>query len=134
MDEEVKHPAQAGWSNWRSASGVLCDEKGPLRLKYKFQRTVIRPVMLYGTETVGMKKIEERMDVVEMRMLRLMCEVTKEDRIWNKYIRGSTKVVEISKEMREERLRWYGHLLRRDEDGDGSSGIKDEEKNEKDMA
>ena len=117
MDEEVKHRVQAGWNNWRSASGVLCDKKVPLRLKGKFHRTVIRPAMLYGTETSSMKKTEEkRMDVAEMRMLRWMCGLTREDRIRNEYIRGSTKVVEISKKIQEGRLRWYGHLLRRDED------------------
>ena len=31
------------------------------------------------------------------------------------YIRGSLKVVEASKKIQEGRLRWYGHLLRRDE-------------------
>ena len=117
MEEEVKHRVQAGWNNWRSASGVLCDRKVPLRLKGKFHRTVIRPAMLYGTETASMKRTEEKkMDVAEMRMLRWMCGVTREDRIRNEYVRGSTKVVEISKKIQEGRLRWYGHLLRRDED------------------
>ena len=117
LDDEVRHRVQAGWNNWRSASGVLCDKKIPLRLKGKFHRTVIRPAMLYGTETASLKKTEEkRMDVAEMRMLRWMCGVTREDRIRNEYIRGSTKVVEISKKIQEGRLRWYGHLMRRDED------------------
>nr|XP_027232264.1 uncharacterized protein LOC113823773 [Penaeus vannamei] len=40
-DEEVKHRVQAGWNNWRSASGVLWDKKVPLRLKGKFHRTAI---------------------------------------------------------------------------------------------
>ena len=42
--------------------------------------------------------------------------MTREDRIRNDYIRGSTQVVEISKKVQEGRLRWYGHLLRREED------------------
>ena len=86
MEEEVKHRIQAGWNNWRSASGVLCDKKVPLRLKGKFHKTVIRPAMLYGTETTSMKKTEEkRMDVAEMRMLRWMSGVTREDEIRNEY-------------------------------------------------
>nr|XP_027222801.1 uncharacterized protein LOC113814926 [Penaeus vannamei] len=113
MDEEVKHRVQAGWNNWRSASRVLCDKKVPLRLKGKFHRVVIRPTMPYGTETVNMKETEEkRMDVTEMRMLRWMCRVQREDRIRNEYIRESTMVVEISKKIQDGRLRRYGHLLR----------------------
>lgn len=120
MEEEVKHRVQAGWNNWRAASGVLCDKRVPLRLKGKFHKTVVRTAMLYGTETASMRKAEEKkMDVAEMRMLRWMSGVTREDRIRNDYIRGSTKVVEISKKMQEGRLRWYGHLLRRDEDHAG---------------
>ncbi|XP_069990585.1 uncharacterized protein [Penaeus vannamei] len=94
--------------------------KVPLRLNGEFHRRVIRPVMLYGRETVSMKKSEEkRMEVAEMRMLRWMCAVTREDKIRNEYIRGSTKVVEISKKIQKGRRRWYGHLLRREEDHAG---------------
>ena len=73
--------------------------------------------MLYGTEAANMGKTEDkRMDVAEMRMLRWMCGVTREDRIRNEYVRGSVKVVEISKKVQEGRLRWYGHILRREEE------------------
>ena len=73
--------------------------------------------MLYGTKTASVRKAEEKkLDVAEMRMLRWMSGVTREDRIRNEYIRGSSKVVEISKKAQEGRLRWYGHLLRREED------------------
>ncbi|XP_066965740.1 uncharacterized protein [Macrobrachium rosenbergii] len=54
-------------------------------------------------ETTSLRKTEEKkMDVAEMRMLRWMAGVTREDRIRNDYIRGSTKVVEISKKVQEE--------------------------------
>ncbi|XP_064110342.1 uncharacterized protein LOC135218125 [Macrobrachium nipponense] len=115
MDQEVRHRIQAGWNNWRSASGVLCD-KVSLILKGMFHRTVVRPAMLYGTETASMRKTEEKkMDVAEMRMLRWMLGVTMEDRIRNEYVRGSAKLVEISKKIQEGSPRWYGHLLRREE-------------------
>ncbi|XP_064097852.1 uncharacterized protein LOC135209133 [Macrobrachium nipponense] len=114
MDQEVRHRIQAGWNNWRSASGVLCDKRVLLKFKGKFHRTVARPAMLYGTETTSMRKTE-KMDVAEMRMLRWMLGVTKEGEIRNEYIRGSTKVVEISKKIQEGRVRWHGHLLRREE-------------------
>ncbi|XP_068215890.1 uncharacterized protein [Palaemon carinicauda] len=72
--------------------------------------------MLYGTETASKRKTEEKMGVAKMIMLRWMFGVTREGPIRNDYIRGSTKVVEISKKVQEGRLRWYGHLMRRDED------------------
>lgn len=48
-----------------------------------------------------------------MRKLHLMRGVTREYRIRKEYIRGSTKVVEISKEDKEGRLKWYSHLPRK---------------------
>ena len=51
-----------------------------------------------------------------MRMLRWMSGVTKLDRIRNEGIRGTTKVREISKKVHESRLKWYGHVLRREDE------------------
>ncbi|XP_068229436.1 uncharacterized protein [Palaemon carinicauda] len=70
------------------------------------------------------KTEEKKMDVAEMRMLRWMSGVSREDLIKNDYIRWSTKVVEISKKVQEGRLRWYGHLMRRDEDHVGRHTMK----------
>ena len=64
-----------------------------------------------------MKKAQEKtLDVAEMRMLRWMSGVTKMDRIRNERIRGTTKVGEISKKLQESRLKWYGHVLRREDE------------------
>ena len=45
-----------------------------------------------------------------------MSGVTKLDRIRNEIIRGTTKVGEISKKVQESRLKWYGHVLRREDE------------------
>ena len=50
-----------------------------------------------------------------MRMLRWMCGVTKLDKIRNERIRGTKKVGEITKKVHERRLKWYGHVMRREE-------------------
>ena len=72
--------------------------------------------MTYGLEAAPLKKMEERrLDVTEMRMLRWMSGVTRMDRVRNEHIRGTVKVTEASKKVQEARLRWYGHLMRREE-------------------
>ena len=64
-----------------------------------------------------MKKAhEKKLDVAEIRMLRWMNGVTKMDRIRNERIRGTTKVGEISKKVQESRLKWYGHVSRREDE------------------
>ncbi|XP_066943497.1 uncharacterized protein [Macrobrachium rosenbergii] len=37
------------------------------------------------------------------------------DKIKNETIRGTTKVIELSRKTKERRLQWYGHVMRRDE-------------------
>ena len=117
LDAEMTHRIQSGWKNWKRVSGILCDRRISLRVKGKVYKTVVRPAMMYGAETWAVKKAQEKkLDVAEMRMLRWMSGVTKLDRIRNERIRGSTKVGEISKKVQESRLKWYGHVLRREEE------------------
>ena len=49
-------------------------------------------------------------------MLRWMSGDTKLDRIRHERIRGTTKVGAISKKVQESRFKWYGQVLRREED------------------
>ena len=49
-------------------------------------------------------------------MLRFAMGVTRKDKIRNKYIRNIVKVERLGMKMREGRLRWYGHVMRRDQE------------------
>ncbi|KAK3543779.1 hypothetical protein QTP70_027191, partial [Hemibagrus guttatus] len=113
--KEVKKRVQAGWNGWRKVSGVLCDRKISARIKGKVYRTVVRPAMLYGLETVSLRKRQEsELEVAELKMLRFSLGVTRLDRIRNEYIRGTAHVGRLGDKDREARLRWFGHVQRRD--------------------
>ncbi len=78
-------------------------------------RTVVRSALMYGAETWSLKKAQDnKLEVAEMRMLQWMCGVTKLDKIRNEIIRGTPKVGEITKKVQERRLKWYGHVMRRE--------------------
>ncbi len=114
IDQDVAHRIKSGWVKWRAATGVLCDRSIPLKLKGKFYRTAIRPVLLYGTECWASKKEHvQKVGVTEMRMLRWMCGNTLRDRIRNEVIRQKVGVADIASKLRENRLRWFGHVRRR---------------------
>ena len=49
-----------------------------------------------------------------MRMLRWMCGVTKLDKIRNEIMRVNESG-EIAKKVQQRRLKWYGHVMRREE-------------------
>ncbi|KAK3557991.1 hypothetical protein QTP86_005620 [Hemibagrus guttatus] len=116
--KEVKKRVQAGWNGWRKVSGVLCDQKISARIKGKVYRTVVRPAMLYGLETVSLRKRQEsEQEVAELKMLRFSLGVTRLDRIRNEYIRGTAHVGRLGDKVREDRLRWFGHVQRRERKG-----------------
>lgn len=43
-----------------------------------------------------------------------MSGMTRKDRIRNGYVRGSIGVISIVDKVRENRLRWFGHVMRRE--------------------
>ncbi|XP_059282471.1 uncharacterized protein LOC132036212 [Lycium ferocissimum] len=115
IDDDVTHRIGAGWMKWRLASGVLCDKKVPPKLKGKFYNVVVRPTMLYGAECWPVKKSHvQKMKVAKMRMLQGMCGNTRRDRIRNEVIRDKVGVASVEDNMREARLIWFGHVMRRD--------------------
>ncbi|XP_041973821.1 uncharacterized protein LOC121729387 [Aricia agestis] len=63
-----------------------------------------------------MKKAhEQQLHVNEMKMLRWAAGVTRIDKVRNEYIRGSFGVASVVEKVKESRLRWYGHIQRRDD-------------------
>ncbi|XP_070010477.1 uncharacterized protein [Nicotiana sylvestris] len=117
IDEDVTHHIGVGWMKWRLASGVLYDKRMPPLLKGKFYKAVVRSAMMYGAECWPIKNSHnQKMKVVEMRMLRWMCGHTRMDKIRNDDIREKVHVAPIDDNMREARLRWFGHVQRRSPD------------------
>ena len=73
--------------------------------------------MVYGLETVAVtKKQVEEMEVAEIKMLKFAMEVTRKDKIRKEYIRSTVKVERLGIKMSEGKLRWYGHVMRRDQE------------------
>ena len=97
-------------------SGVICDRRVPARVKGKVYKVAVRPAMLYGLETVALTKRQEtEMEVAELKMLLFSLGVTRMDKIRNEYIRWTAQVGKFGEKTREARLRWYGHLRRKDD-------------------
>nr|GEW98643.1 ataxia telangiectasia mutated family protein [Tanacetum cinerariifolium] len=89
IDDDVAHRIRAGWMKWMAASGVLCDRRIPLKLKGKFYRAAIRRAMLYGSECWQITKaLSNKVEVVELRMLRWTCGKTMVDMIPNGVFRA----------------------------------------------
>ena len=94
---------------------MLYGKKWSVRLKGKLYKACVRTVMIYGAETWVMRKEEEGvLRRAERAMVRMMCGVNLRHRKNTKesMLGLDEDIVTL---MRRSRLRWYGHVLRRDE-------------------
>ena len=115
-EEKMRKRIQAEWMSWRKMSGVLCNRKLSAKVKGKMYKSVVRPAMLYGIETVAvMEKQVGKMEVAELKMVRWALGVKTKDKIKNEYVRGTAKIVKLGEKVRNARLRWCGTVKRRAE-------------------
>ena len=88
---------------------------------YNRYKVAARPAMLYGLETVALTKRQKaEMEGAELKMLQFSLGVTIMDKIRNEYIRGTAQVGRFGEKTREARLRWFGHVRRKDDGYTGS--------------
>jgi len=72
--------------------------------------------MLHGSETWPVRKENVvALQRAEMRMVRWMCSVEQKDRLPSKELRERLGVDDIALILQQNRLRWYGHVLRKDD-------------------
>ena len=91
------------------------------RAKLAVNKTVIRPVALYGSEVWSTtQRIEKKLDSFENNVLKTICgKVFDPDlnllrRRYARVVRAPTGLPPISGMVRSGRLRWAGHVLRAD--------------------
>ena len=113
----VRARVKAAWQKWRELGPVVADKKIPTKLKTKLYTTVVRPVILYGAECwkTGVKE-ENILEKTEMRMLRRIKGVTVKDKMKSEDIRKDLGVGSIKSKARESRLRWFGHVHRKEQE------------------
>ncbi|CAG5015438.1 unnamed protein product [Parnassius apollo] len=105
IDRDIKARISTAWAKWREVTGVICDPKMPVILKGHVYKTIIRPVLTYGSEVWPVLELQRQfLNVKEMNMLRWMCGVTRKDHVRNTYIRGSLYVRDIADKLKENRL------------------------------
>ena len=80
-------------------------------------KTAIKPAMVYGAECWAVRKKEERkLHTAEMRMLRWARGKTRLYHVRNVDIWKEAHMYPMAAFLREERLKWFEHVQRRDKD------------------
>ena len=97
-------------------SGVLCDKKIPPKFKGKIYKIVVQPAMLYAMETVPATRSQvKKLQIAEMKMCWWACVFTRMDHVRNGDLLDKVEVEAISVRCQKSRLRWYGHVKRREQ-------------------
>ena len=91
---------------WNNVSGVMYDRRMPVRLKKQIYKIMVRPAGIYGSETWVVKKQHLcKLEVAEMKSLRVIRGATSRDRMTNEEVRRDVGVVQMRDKVQESRLR-----------------------------
>ena len=92
---------------------ILKDKNVPTKCKTIIYTTILRPILTYGSEAWSLTtKTESQIQAAEMRVLRMIRGVTRLDKMRNTQIREDLHVISILKFVEKNKLRWYGHVKR----------------------
>ena len=88
-----------------------------LRMKSVVYKACVRSVLTFGAETWAIKVgVFQRLRATERRMLRMICGVTLQDKVKSTVMVLRVRVDDLEEHLRQKRLRWFGHIVRRDEE------------------
>ena len=97
---------------------LLKDRHVPKKAKLLIHMTILRPILVYGRESwILTKKLKSNITAVDMKVMRLVKGVglTRRDRVRNSDIYEEFKIKPIIETIQTDQLRWFGHVMRRDE-------------------
>src|SRR6266516_187530 len=87
------------------------------RVKGKIYRACVQRVLVYGSETWPMKVDDmQRLVRTENSMVRWVSEVTLKDRRRSEELRHGLGIESVDRVVRRGRLRWFGHVERKEAD------------------
>ena len=117
-DAAVEARIRIGWNKFRQLVPLLTNRDISLIRRGRLYSSCVQSSMLHGSETWPVRKENEvALQRAEMRMVRWMCNVkVKEKRVPSKEIRERLGI-DIILILQQNRLRWYGHVLRKEDTG-----------------
>ena len=117
-DAAVEARIRIGWNKFRQLVTLLTSRDVSLILRGRLYSSCVRSHMLHGSETWPVKKKENvvALQRAEIRMVRWMCGVKLKNRLPSKELRERLGVDDIALILQQNRLRWCGHVLRKNDD------------------
>jgi len=115
-DAAVEARIRIGWNKFRQLVPLLTNMDVSLIMRGRLYSSCVRSNMLHGIETWPVRKENVvALQRAETRMVRWMCGIKLKDRFPSKELRERLCIDDISLVLRHNRLGWYGHVLRKED-------------------
>ena len=106
---------QSGWKKFNELAPFLTSRAPSLTMKGRVYNACVRSCLLYGSETWPMTaENEKRLKTADYRMTRKLCGSKLTDRNTLSDLQELTGIEDLSDSLRKRRLRWLGHVTRKD--------------------
>ena len=106
---------RCAWKKFRELSSILEAKRVSLRMKSKLYHSCVRPSLIYGSETWAMKAEDNaKINRADLMMIRKMIRGGFD--LSQKECRKRSNLESIISIVRKSRLRWVGHVERKEED------------------
>ena len=120
----VEARIRIGWNKFRQLVPLLTNRDISLIRRGRLYSSCVRSSMLHGSDSWSVSKENEvALQPAEMRMVRWMCNVKAKDRVRSKELRERLGIDDIILILKQNMLRCYGHVLRKEEMGEEMYGI-----------
>ena len=116
VEADMHHRVDEGCKVLGALKGIMKNRGLGLNVKKVLYEKVVVPTVMYGSESWGIKVTErQKLNVFEMKCLRIMTGVSQLDRFSNEVVRARTGVRrELAAKVDMNVLRWFGHVERMD--------------------
>ena len=96
---------------------LLEDRNVPKKGKQIIHQTILRPILIFGSECWTLTKmLEQQITTADMKVIRMIQGVTRWDRKRNEDIYKQSNMLSIVQVIDKNKLRWFGHVTRREEE------------------
>ena len=114
ISEEIKYRIRQATNIYYSINQTIIG-KHEINTKTKLQiyNSIYKPTLLYGSESWPINsKIKNQITSAEMKYLRRVAKKTRRDHERSSKIREELGVRQITIELEDKQLKWYGHMKR----------------------
>jgi len=113
-DAAVETRSRIGWNKFSQLVPLLSNKDISFIVRGRLYSSCVQSSILHGSETWPVRKENEvALQWAELRMVRWMCGVKLQDRVPSEELRYRLALGDIISVLQQNRLRWYGHMLRK---------------------